>query len=222
MKVFLIVTVVLIGGKSGSQAAILRPLNALQSIEASISKHEITRIAVQSDRIKGVFGSPDAYSLEADEDQGEIFIHPHYDKPFPLTITTEKGITQDLRLIPQDGSSESLILTQDHSLAPRRGTKILLHRTEVEALLEACKNNRIPVGYKEIPIEITALPHPYLLVREIRNDHLRGLTFEVTTAMTEDEFAKTCGLPPQDIVAILMPFHPFTGGHVYVVTRTNP
>jgi hypothetical protein len=210
---------------SFATAAIVRPLNNLERIEANISQTSLTRISLPNDRIRSVFGIADEYSLEADEDQGEIFIHPLHNKPIHLTITTENGFTQDLQLIPTEGATEALILTKEPIAAPVRGEFSPLIRTEVEELLEACQENRIPVGYKDVSIELHPSDQTYLLIREIKKNHLRGLTFEVkdTGPLSESDFAKTCGLPLQDIVAIVMPpLSMTTGGLAHVVARAHP
>lgn len=59
-----------------AQAAIQRPLDELKVIEVPISKQDLTRITVKEDRILNVFGVTGEYVLEADEDQGQIFIRP--------------------------------------------------------------------------------------------------------------------------------------------------
>jgi hypothetical protein len=205
-----------------AKAAIVRPLNNLERIEASISQTNLTRISLQNDRIRSVFGVADEYSLEADENHGEIFIRPLHSNPIHLTITTENGFTQDLRLIPTERSTEALILTKQPTVAPVRGEKSPLIRTEVEELLEACQRNRIPLGYTLSPITLTTAKFSYLLVRDIRNEKLKGLTFEIKSPVTEAKFAKTCGLPLQDIVAIVIETNPFRGGHIYVVARVHP
>ncbi len=206
-----------------AKASIVLPLNDRERIEVTISQTSLTRISFQNDRICSVFGIADEYSLEADENHGEIFIRPLHSNPIQLTITTENGFTQDLRLIPKEGGTEALIITEELT-APVRGEKSPLIRTEVEELLEACQQNRIPLGYTLSPITLTTVKSPYLLVRDIQNDRLRGLTFEMKekAPLTEANFAKTCGLPLQDIVAIVMPTIPFRGGHIYVVARNNP
>src|SRR5262249_46815467 len=96
-----------------ANAAILRTLDSSKTIEVSVAKEGLTRITVKDDRILNAFGMVGQYVLEADEDQGQIFIRP-VDAAFQpfgtgnaklgplyLTITTEKGHTQDLRLLPK-------------------------------------------------------------------------------------------------------------------------
>jgi hypothetical protein len=93
-------------------AAIVKPLDNLKVIEVFIAREGLTRITVKDDRILNVFGVTGEYVLEADEDQGQIFIQPAdlgATKPLSLTITTEGGHTQDLRLLLKDQAPEALI-----------------------------------------------------------------------------------------------------------------
>jgi len=168
-----------------AQAAVQHPLNDLKVIEVTISKQGLTRIAVKEDRILNVFGITGEYILEADEDQGQIFIRPselNGTKPINLTLTTEGGHTQDLRLLPQDKNPEALILmaedkTQKNPFmrdgitrdgVPHNGvTRDEVPRNEVtrngvthngvtrdgvEDLMQACREGNIPLGYRLVPV----------------------------------------------------------------------
>ncbi|OJW54573.1 MAG: hypothetical protein BGO67_10530 [Alphaproteobacteria bacterium 41-28] len=233
-----------------AQAAIQHPLNELKVIEVPISKQDLTRIAVKDDRIQNVFGSTGEYVLEADEDQGQVFIRPsgvNDFKPIHLTFTTESGHTQDLRLIPQDQDPEALILQAEDQ--EKKLSHPFIARHEVEDLLRACREQRIPLGYKLMPLalrvnipKISLWAHPglgspgpgspgldpgprdqdpnsslkapknsYFLIREIKGNKLRGLTYEIkntnkaSLVLSESEFAESLPLKKTDIIAILMP-----------------
>lgn len=247
-----------------AHAAIQRPLDELKVIEIPISQQDLTRITVKEDRILNVFGVTGEYVLEADEDQGQIFIRPtglHSNKPIHLTLTTEGGHTQDLRLIPQDKKPEALILKAEDNIKKERpwahGSQIShsppmkdgitgdgithddLTREGVEDLIHACREGQIPLGYKlsPVPLELTnkqrAIPHDnklltetHSLVRELRGEKLRCLTYEVRNTtktslnLSEGEFAKSLSLKIPDIIAILMPIKTLNPGertHVHVV-----
>lgn len=197
-------------GAQQAQGALLYPLNELKAIEAPIAQQGLTRITVKQDRILNIFGLAQEYVLETDEDQGQIFIHPHplNSAPIHLTLTTEGGKTQDLRLIPQDKSPEALVLVSslqerewEGGLQVHQNIKNEIFqekgaqqgqsqwqvqdqtsptRDEVETLLEACQAGRIPLGYKPALLPIsTCHAGPHLLVQELQGDELRGLTYEV-------------------------------------------
>ncbi len=242
---------------TATQAAIVKPLDSLKAIEVSISKEGLTRIAVQEDRILNVFGVTGEYVLEADEDQGQIFIQPALGviKPLSLTITTEGGHTQDLRLVPKNQPPEALILAQKEdnlshkhlaqgnlSNLPTSSPHVPISRAEIEDLLQACKKEKIPLGYKLISIDwqksvpsssqwesFKNLPFSPLLIRELKGERLRGLTYEVQNTtespltLSESAFVKSLDLKRSSIIAILIPKKSLIPGErtsIYVVAKS--
>lgn len=220
---------------SAAYGAQLYPLNDLHVIEANISRQGLTRITVKDDRILNVFGITGEYVLETDEEQGQIFIRPMGPgsmNPISLTLTTEMGHTQDLRLAPIDKAPEAIILQDEEAskegLAKKKAQSIA-SRDAIEALVQACQENRIPVGYKAMPLEI--LPQKagtqhkeYRLIREIRGPHLNGLTYKVNNTshipliMAEQSFADP------DVIAVSMPtklINPGGSTYVYVVSKVT-
>lgn len=88
------------------------PLVDQQRTEIPISQDTYTRIGVQDDRIQQIFGAEGVFDIETDEDQGQIFlkpVNPHLKKPVCLSIVTEGGLTQDLKLIPKEGDAISIL-----------------------------------------------------------------------------------------------------------------
>lgn len=218
-----------------AQSALLYPLNDLKVIEAEISRQGLTRITAKDDRILNVFGITGEYVLETDEEQGQIFIRPMGPgslNHISLTLTTEKGHTQDLRLAPIDKPPEALILQAEEpskeGLA-KKHVQSIANRDELEALIQACQEERIPVGYKPMPLDLvpkkTGTQHKeYRLVREIRGPHLKGLTYEVKNTsqiplvMAEQSFAD------RDVIAVSMPLRILTPGektHVYIIAKVT-
>jgi type-F conjugative transfer system secretin TraK len=245
-------TILLLLAGTTAHAAIIHPLDEKRVLEVPISQGELTRIKVKDDRILQVFGLAGEYVMETDDHQGQIFIRPlegrpvhvgEHDprisdalvfrsssKPINLTITTEAGHTQDLRLIPKDKPPEALILKVDteiaQELAKEKQASAPLFREEVEELLHACREGRIPLGYKEVPLDLSTLQGPHLLVREIQGQKLRGLTYRVhnnsqdAVVLSEPELAKE--LPK--LIALLISkktLNPGEGTDVYVVARAN-
>lgn len=185
---------------TAAHAALVYPLDEKKTLEVPISQEDLTRIKVENDRILHVFGLAGDYVLETDDHQGQIFIRPlqggdpeprineslvsrSSSKPINLTLTTEGGHTQDLRLIPKDQAPEALILKMDTEISQEPGrekyTSTSLFREEIEELIEACQEDRIPLGYKEMPLNLSTLQGPHLLIREIQGQKLRGLTYRV-------------------------------------------
>ena len=77
---------------------------------APIALDALNRIKVVDDRIAQIFGNEDAFSLETDEQSGQIFIKPHNDKPLVISLVTEKEETIDLQLIPDATDAQTIIL----------------------------------------------------------------------------------------------------------------
>jgi type-F conjugative transfer system secretin TraK len=233
-------------------AAILKPLDDLNVIEVSIAREDLTRIAVKEDRILNVVGLTGEYVLEADETQGQVFIRPNEhgpSKPINLTLITEEGHTQDLRLVPQNKSPEALILVsreeQPGNMSflseTRRHLKgnllqISVTRNDVEDLLRASQEERIPIGYKLAPINLKgdlrykgSLEISSRLIRELKGKALRALTYHVENksknalVLSEPNFVKDLDFPQNSIVAVLMPKKSLISGErtvVYVVAQS--
>jgi len=189
---------------TASNAALLHPLNEAQVIEVPISGQGLTRITVKNDRILNVFGLATEYALETDTDQGQIFIRPGSMNPISLTLTTEKGFTQDLRLIPKEKAPEALILEYGQDL--EKAKDILPSREQIEELIQACVEGRIPQGYKQMPLDLKTAQGPYRQIREIRGA-FRGLTYEVRNTsnipliLSEEAFIKNS---PLQVIAVFI------------------
>ena len=225
---------------TSAHAAITRHLDEMKVIEVPISQDGLTRIKVQEDRILHVFGNAGEYLLETDETQGQIFIRPHpleeeeTVKPISLTLTTEAGHTQDLRLIPKHQAPEAIILKSDTALKQEIEKEKLssapIFREEIEGLMQALQEGRIPLGYKEMPINLITLNEPYQRVREIQGEKLRGLTYHIQNntqkvqVLSESEVAKALLFKDHKIVAILIPkktLSPTEGTDIHVILRTH-
>ncbi|MBL0941398.1 MAG: type-F conjugative transfer system secretin TraK [Alphaproteobacteria bacterium] len=115
------------------------PLIDQHQVNAVISNREINRITVVHDRIRQVFGADGTFSHEVDEEGGQLFIKPlkpQQTKPIHITIVTENGLTQDLKLNLADIDAETIVLRQTEtssspSLEPGKNPLIYL-----EALLQ--------------------------------------------------------------------------------------
>ena len=92
------------------------PLIDHEKTTISVSQKEYTRMAVLGDRIQQIFGAEGAFDVQMDEEGGQIFLMlrkggrvPHESEGFSLTLITEEGLTQDLKLIPQEIESQSIL-----------------------------------------------------------------------------------------------------------------
>ncbi len=226
---------------TSAHAAITRNLDEMKVLEVPISQEGLTRIKVQEDRILHVFGNAGEYVLETDEDQGQIFIRPISSlegevnsKAISLTLTTEVGHTQDLRLIPKNQAPEAVILKTDSAIKQEiekeKRASAPLFREEVEGLILALQEGRIPLSYKEMPINLTTLQGPYQRIRELQGQTLRGLTYHIQNktqsqqVLSEPEVVQSVPFKEHSVVAILISqktLNPKEGTDVYVVTRAN-
>lgn len=87
------------------------PLVDHQKTELEISQTELNRIAVSGDRIGQVFGAEGLFDVQTDDEGGQIFLKLNRGESKPITVTliTEEGLTQDLKLIPQAIDSQSIL-----------------------------------------------------------------------------------------------------------------
>jgi hypothetical protein len=233
-----------------SHAALIHPLNDLKVIEAPISQLGLTRITVKGDRISNVFGVAGEYVMEPDEDQGQVFIRPLGAAmgPISLTLTTEDGRVQDLRLVPNNQMPEAIVLESRAVTGGNSQTLLTerivrnnttrddttrgeitcdeITRDEIEDLLLACSEGRIPVGYKNVALDLPDSDEEHRLISEIKNGKLRGLTYEVKNLasipwiLSESGFAQKL---ESDVVAVLMPqklLNPGERMHVYVAAKS--
>ncbi len=98
------------------------PLVDQQRSVATISKDQQNRIAVQGDRIQQIFGTDGVFDVQSDEEGGQIFLKLLYigsSKAVTVTIVTESGLTQDLKLIAKDIESQSILLKPRLQQGPR-------------------------------------------------------------------------------------------------------
>lgn len=97
------------------------PLNAVQIIpikdhessEIEVSTFEHTRISVEGDRIAQLFGIDGRLAFEVDELNGQVFITPSPElkgSSVLITVTTEKGLTHDLRIKPTQKPADAILL----------------------------------------------------------------------------------------------------------------
>ncbi|MDP4154220.1 MAG: type-F conjugative transfer system secretin TraK [Bacillota bacterium] len=212
---------------TAAEAALIHPLNDLKVIEVPISQTGLTRITVKEDRISNVFGVAGEYVMEPDETKGQVFIRPLEPvlNPISITVTTEGGRTQDLRLVPKNQVPEAIILAEQKEEV-EKAAQTLITRNEIEDLLYAISEGRIPVGYQSVAIEIPAPEGPYRLISEVKSTKLHGLTYEVKNwgpipwILAESGFARKLN---GDVIAVLMSsrlLKPGESAYVYVATKS--
>ena len=97
-----------------NNASALQLLDAVpgQTLYAKISMREMTRLSLESGRIKTIPNIGGELIIEADKDNGQVFIKPAADttKPINVFLTDEAGVTYGLVLQPLDMPMESVII----------------------------------------------------------------------------------------------------------------
>lgn len=142
-------------------------LDEYKVVKAHISKRDFNRISVIDDRINQVFTDVDRFYLSMDELQGQLFIKPRGDSkhPLSLTITTEKGVTQDLLFTPKGLIAQTIILTEKQKTMVQ---SVALDVKAKELLTDYRQNGNLGKNvHKSI-----AVKHPWKLV--LTNWYKRG------------------------------------------------
>lgn len=201
-----------------------KTMNDMEVIQVPVSREGLTRIAVKEDRIANIFGLSNEFLLEADENQGQVFIRPQgrgTQNPISLTITTEAGYTQDLRLVPADQTPEALILVHAETLPSQEKVRGTITREEVQELMASCREGSIPTGFTQRPVDLKEQTGPHIILREIQSESLIAQTLEVTNPTGQMLY-----LNPQDygtapgVIAVSLSkkaLKPQEKGEVYVI-----
>ncbi len=98
---------------SSASAVQILPIKDHGSSEIMVSSTDHTRISVENDRIAQIFGIDGRLAFELDEMNGQVFITPTTGiegQSLLITLTTEKGLTHDLRIKPTRRSAEAILL----------------------------------------------------------------------------------------------------------------
>ena len=209
---------------SPAYAAHQKAMNDMKVIPVPVSREGLTRIAVKDDRIAHIFGLSNEFLLEADENQGQVFIRPQgrgIQNPISLTITTEAGYTQDLRLVPADQTPEAVILVHAKTPPSQEKVRSTITREEVKELMASCREGCIPNGYTQRPVDLKEQTGPHIILREIQGDTLIAQTLEVMNPTGQMLY-----LNPQDygtapgVIAVSLSkkaLKPQEKGEVYVI-----
>lgn len=125
-----------------------------EKTEVVIASNHYTRLAVAEDRIQQIFGAEGQFDIESDDEQGQVFLKPvskGASKVFFLTIVTEKGLTQDLRLIPKAKDAQS-ILFKPSLLSPFPSADKKSRESQIAELLHAMIQCKALASYDQTPI----------------------------------------------------------------------
>ena len=134
-------------------------MNDQKILEIPISGRGLTRLSVKDDVIQDIF----VYPLLIDEisvreslqlhKSGHVFIAPDgLSQPFYITVMTQKGQVQDLKLTPTPQPGGPLILTRPAPpVDPHTATRV--HHQRLEAALMAAVQGVQPPGFQSLSLE---------------------------------------------------------------------
>jgi len=133
------------------------PIKDHETSEIEVSTSEHTRISVEGDRISQLFGLDRRLSFEVDELNGQVFITPSPDlkgSSILITITTEKGLTHDLRIKPTQNMADAILLRPKSQQS--EGRVVSESHSYENTLLEFVKaysQGKDQKSYRFIPLE---------------------------------------------------------------------
>lgn len=226
-----------------TQSLMTSPLRALQTYplvdhqktEIEISQTELNRIAVSGDRIQQVFGAEGLFDVQTDDEGGQVFLklNRRESKPITVTLITEEGLTQDLKLIPQAIDSQSILFkpsayakaTADESVDKPGDKSGNEFPYEIFTLMKTMVKNEEMDGFTKTACEESSLVLPNIeqtclsiyLDEQIEGKryHLvnRGTT---SVSLKEEDFAG-----PEDLAVTLMKstLHPQETTTLYIISR---
>lgn len=231
-----------------TQSLMATPLRALQTYplvdhqktEIEISQTELNRIAVSGDRIQQVFGAEGLFDVQTDDEGGQIFLKLNRGESKPITVTliTEEGLTQDLRLIPQAIDSQSILFKPSvkgsaYDTMPDESVDKPENEFpyEILTLMKAMVRNEESDGFKKaacerssfVPLKSETLESLELsCLSTTLGDQIEGRRYSLVNRGTtpiplkEEDFAG-----PEDLAITLMKstLHPQETTTLYIISR---
>jgi len=180
----------------------IKPINENSAVKAEISTNELTRIAIDQDRIVRVRGLEGAYDMKSDSVQGAIFIRPSADyqaKPFTLFLATEQNHNYVLHLTPKDKTADTILL-KPKGVKNEKAThweNSSPYTKTLAVLTTAMITDAKPSGYAVDAVSHTKRHHitnhiTAQLIRVYSGAHLRGYVYLVKNSSNQ-----TCTLTEQ-------------------------
>jgi conjugal transfer pilus assembly protein TraK len=188
LKVLFII-IFAIGFMQNSFALQVKSITENGEVSAIVASQDLTRIAIDHDRIARVRGLEGAYELKQDAVQGALFIRPtsnYQTKPFTLFIATEKNHNYVLHLTPKEQWGDTILLKHKTSRKPNARLKNSLHTTKVLTHLMAHLIAGRPPH--QVAIRDFTYAKPYALNNELTvkplrmysGKYLRGYVYQIT------------------------------------------
>lgn len=131
-----------------AEASQVHTLNEEREILVSVSNTELNRIIVEKDRISDVFTHGTNLEILPDERIGQIFVKTGSSPKggIRLTLTTEEGRVQDMRLRAQELQGQTIIIKErgEFEVQPENPNK----QEGLVAILLKFLSGEQPIGFK--------------------------------------------------------------------------
>lgn len=152
------------------------PLKDHGTSEVLLSSTEHTRISVENDRIAQLFGMDGRLSFELDEMNGQVFITPTPGTEGHLlliTLTTEKGLTHDLRVKPTKRPAEAILLRPKTQGLQERTSALPPYQGLLLELIKSYTTDTLSKLYKVTALQKSSSEkiEPDLTLQPIREIH---------------------------------------------------
>jgi type-F conjugative transfer system secretin TraK len=168
-----------------------------QKVHADVGVHELNRILVENDRITQAFGVAGKFSIETEEQTGQIFVTPNHTGNMYLNVLTEKGQTIDLALTSLQISPQTIVLKPKDLKKPSYVQYNNANQNEVIELMVALSTGRSCKGFTTIYEQTTIrnkLDLKIQLIAKYLGTDLVGEIYTITnqtkvpTNVTEKDF----------------------------------
>lgn len=93
-------------------------------VEGFISNKELNRIKVSNDRIRAIRANAGELEILEDKHLGDIYVRALTNKAINLFVSTEKGYTYKLNLLPKKASAEQIVLTNTELLPKPKAEEV--------------------------------------------------------------------------------------------------
>lgn len=126
-------------------------VSADSEVEAFISARDLTRIKAVEDRIRAIRASDGELELTQDKQLGEIYLRPANDTLAPINIfvTTEKGFTYKLLMIPKRIPSEQIIL-KNKGVLSKESNAVTAKQSDILDLMQLLQERDISQDKAEV------------------------------------------------------------------------
>ncbi len=220
------------------------PLIDHQSTTLHISQTGLNRIAVANDRIQQVFGAEGTFDVQSDEEGGQIFLKltsesylgSHPSKPSTITLITESGLTQDLRLVPKNIEFQSILFKPDFQ-SQKTSNEKNGSTDQIQSsisLMKAMLRNESLDGYTKVALNqmaVSSVAKEHLKDLSLtplfhyHGEHLEGKVYSLTNQGSVSLTLKEQDFALQDDLAISLPrklIHASETITLYVISRHIP